>query len=1058
MTMIYFFYGLAFIILSAVIFLLPRREDHLDIDSSIVFIGWFALIHGLNEWVDLLILNGAIFKVEILSVLSSILLPLSFTFLIIFGCAAISSTKNSSLKWLNVAWIFFPLLWTVLSVAAGDLSVSGILARYILCVPGTILTSLAIYLSLRRRSRFEMPKFVMAGAWLAIVFFLLYGVFSGMITPKAHFFPATILNYPLFIEIFHLPVQLFRMISALMISCGFILLVGTFSGKRPGQIVSGTVRSKITIVIAASVMTITIVGAILTYFIGTANLMYIFGREYAQIANTLKMSTIGVLNEEIEDAGSYATRLLWKDVIAQINSRYEGMDAESIRLKLLDMDKRWIPAKPGDPVLKEYLENKVSVGMAEIIKVRTGVSELFITDKHGGLVAASDKTSDFYQADEEWWQKAYNDGKGSVYVSDIEFDDSSKNWVVSIAVPIKDSKTQEVIGICKDSVKIEKLFRSISDFRLGETGHAVLIDKSGAAISRHGISTVPEKIVPETALRKMLTGVDTYVVINSSLLHNRKTFVTFAKIRPQHILGGDVLWILLIVQDMSEISSPIHNFIIQIAIIAVLMMILIIPVGSFFGKIIADPIHELHIATEKVMSGDWDYKIDVKTGDEIEQFAGTFGAMIADIKTKTTALQIFSHGLEAKVEERTKELSVAQEATLNILEDLQVSKESLERTNKELLKLDELKSDFISVVSHELRTPLSIIKEGISLVLDKIPGDVNEKQAKILDISKYNIDRLARIIDSLLDISKMEAGKVELKRNLINISEVVKRAANSFELKAKEKNLEIRLDLDNSPGNVWADPDRITQVMTNLIGNAVKFTPSGHIDISCKDRGDGVVCYVSDTGVGISKEDMPKVFDKFQQFGRTAGAGDKGTGLGLSIVKNIIDMHNGAIWAESEPGKGTKFTFKLHKYTPQSLFREYVSKAVKKAAKEESEMSVIAVGSRLTGKDTSGVISKRFNDIMHECARLIKSTLRREGDDVVNSGGEMIVILAKCDKESAARAQYRFEEIVDNYLAGQNADEAIKVNYGYATYPGDAKGDLELIEKAKAALAVSAKA
>ncbi|MCX5667008.1 MAG: ATP-binding protein, partial [Candidatus Omnitrophica bacterium] len=546
--------------------------------------------------------------------------------------------------------------------------------------------------------------------------------------------------------------------------------------------------------------------------------------------------------------------------------------------------------------------------------------------------------------------------------------------------------------------------------------------------------------------------------MKSSLLHSEETFVAFDEVSSPHLSERGILWIVLVVQDMSEVSAPIHNFVIQIAIIAILMMILIIPVGSFFGKLIADPIHQLHLATERVMAGDWDYKIDVKTGDEIEQFADTFRDMIADIRSKNRELQSFSNGLEVKVEERTKELSVAHEATLNILEDLQASKEALERTNRELTKLDELKSDFISTVSHELRTPLSIIKEGISLVLDKIPGDVNEKQAKILDIAKYNIDRLSRIIDNLLDISKIEAGKVELKRSLIDISEVVRRVANSFESKIKEKGLEMRLDVDKVSGSVWADADRITQVLTNLIGNAVKFTPSGSIGISCEDKSDGMVCSVSDTGVGISKEDMPKVFDKFQQFSRTAGAGDKGTGLGLSIAKNIIDMHNGAIWVESEPGKGARFTFKLHKYTPQSLFREYISKAIKKAADEGTEMSIIAVGLSLTGREASGVINKRFNDIMHESARLIKNTLRREGDDVVNNIGEMIVILSGCGKESAARVQYRLEEVVSKYLADQNSDGTIKVSYGCATYPDDAKSDLELIEKARAALAVSAKA
>lgn len=1056
MLTIYFFYGLAFIVLSAVIFLLPRRKDCLRLDKSMIFIGWFALLHGLNEWIELLILNTGLFKVETLSVIGSILPPVSFMFLIIFGCVTISNIKGG-LIWLNAASIFFPLLWTVLSIVVRDLSVSGIFARYLLCVPGTILTSLAIYLSLRGCDAYATPKPVITGAWVSIAFFLLYGIFSGMVTPKASFFPASMLNYSNFLEVFHLPVQLFRMVCALMISCGFILLIGALSGKRPGQMVKSTIKRKLTFMIAASTVIIILIGAILTYFMGTANLIFILGKKYSQIANTLNAYTISALNGEVEDAMSYATRPLWKDVIAESNSRYEKMDVESIRLKLLDMDKRWITAKPEDPVLKEYLENRISIGMREIQKTRTMIFEILITDKYGGLVAASDKTSDFYQADEEWWQRAYNGGKGGVYVSDIEFDKSSKDWVISIAVPIKDSKN-EVIGICKDNVGIKKLFGNLADFRLGNTGHAVLIDNKGTAIFHHDISTMTEKILPEKMLRKMLAMKKSYLVIKSSLLHNKKTFVAFSEVRPPHLSSRDISWIMLVVQDMSEAFAPIDNFIIQIVIITIWMMILIIPIGSFFGNLVAGPIHDLRLSMERVMAGDWDYKIDVKTGDEIEQFAATFRDMIADIKSKQSELQSFSNGLEAKVEKRTKELNVAQEATLNMLEDLQASKDGLERTNRELMKLDELKSDFISTVSHELRTPLSIIKEGISLVLDRILGDVNEKQAKILNISKRNIDKLAHIIDDLLDISKMETGKVELKRNLINISEVVRHAASSFKLEGEEKGLEMRLDIDNVIGSVWADPDKITQVLTNLIDNALKFTSSGRIDISCKDKGDGVACSVSDTGVGIPKEDMHKIFDKFQQFGRVAGAGDKGTGLGLSIAKNIIDMHNGAIWVESEPGKGARFTFKLHKYTPQSLFREYVSKVVKKSADKGVRMSIIAVSSNLTGKDVSGLVDKRFNDIMSGCARLIKSTLRREDDDVVNSGGEMIVILAGCSKESAKRVQYRLEEIVGKYLVDQNADGAIRVNYGYATYPDDAKGDLELIEKAKSALTVSAKA
>lgn len=818
-----------------------------------------------------------------------------------------------------------------------------------------------------------------------------------------------------------------------------------------------SISRKITLIIAESLVIVTLLGGGLMYLFGSNLLMNTIGKEYSQIAKALGAYIVKTLNDEVEDVLSYTTNPLWIDYIKERNAQYGRIDKDSIVRHFEEMDKKWVSAKEDDPLIKEYLGNRISVGMRDTITVRGKIAELFITDKYGGLVASSDKTRAFYQGDEDWWKAAYNDGKGNIYVSNIEYDDSSGHWVISIAVPVKDI-TGEVVGIVKDSVFVEKVYGNLEIFKIGDTGHAALIDEEGNVIFHHGIKVMEGHLFTKEELNALFLQKKPYVIEKRSAMYDKPMFSAYARIDLPYTHKKDIKWTIIISQEKAETIRPLDIFALGLIMIIILMLILVIPAGSFLGRLISKPIHALSIATEHVTAGDWDYSINIKTGDEIEEFARIFSQMIANIKSKQIELQNFSNNLEAKVEERTKELGVSQEATLNILEDLQTSKEALERTNKELMRLDELKSDFISTVSHELRTPLSIIKEGISLVLDKIPGDVNEKQAKILNISKYNIDRLARIIDSLLDISKIEAGKVELRRSLINISEVVRHTADSFEVKIKEKGLEMRLDIDKASGSVWADTDRITQVLTNLIGNAIKFTPSGRIDISCKDKGDGVVCSVSDTGVGISKEDIPKVFDKFQQFGRTAGAGDKGTGLGLSIAKNIIDMHNGAIWVESEPGKGTRFTFKLHKYTPQSLFREYASKAVEKAADEGDKMSIIAVNFSLTEKDMSGVINKRFIDIINESARLIKDTLRREGDDVVNSGGEMIVILADCDKESAAKVQYRLEEIVGKYLADQNADGAIRVNYGCATYPDDAKGAPELIVRAKAALAVPSKA
>ncbi len=239
---------------------------------------------------------------------------------------------------------------------------------------------------------------------------------------------------------------------------------------------------------------------------------------------------------------------------------------------------------------------------------------------------------------------------------------------------------------------------------------------------------------------------------------------------------------------------------------------------------------------------------------------------------------------------------------------LKVSEDITERK-----QLEKLKDEFVGNVSHELRTPLSIIKEAINLILDKLVGEINQKQENVLTTAKDNIDRLTRIINELLDISKIEAGKLQLKKDNVDIVSLIKKTVSSFEGRAKEKGLELKQDFSPAEIPLFIDADKLTEVFINLLGNAVKFTDKGCIEISVKDKGKEVECFVKDTGIGIAQENLPKVFDKFQQFGRVSGPGERGTGLGLSIVKGIIEMHNGNIRVESRFGEGTKFTFVLPK-------------------------------------------------------------------------------------------------------------------------------------------------
>ena len=233
------------------------------------------------------------------------------------------------------------------------------------------------------------------------------------------------------------------------------------------------------------------------------------------------------------------------------------------------------------------------------------------------------------------------------------------------------------------------------------------------------------------------------------------------------------------------------------------------------------------------------------------------------------------------------------------------------KAEEELKETMEIRSQFISTVSHELRTPLTSIKEAITIVSDEVAGKMNKDQRQFLDIAKRNIDRLARLINEVLDFQKLSANKMNFYMQDNNIEEVVNEACHTMTPFAKKKNVELSVKLDDDLPKAKFDSDRIIQVLTNLISNAIKFTPEkGHVSVCIQHQGENLVIKVSDTGIGIPKEALPKIFDQFYQVYQP-GQQTKGTGLGLAIVKKIVDVHGGRTEVESEVNHGTTFTVYL---------------------------------------------------------------------------------------------------------------------------------------------------
>jgi len=229
-------------------------------------------------------------------------------------------------------------------------------------------------------------------------------------------------------------------------------------------------------------------------------------------------------------------------------------------------------------------------------------------------------------------------------------------------------------------------------------------------------------------------------------------------------------------------------------------------------------------------------------------------------------------------------------------------------------ELDRMKSNFIASVSHELRTPLVAIEKAISLLLNKSAGPLNETQQQFLSIADRNLKRLSTLINDLLDLSKLEAGKMRMQFELSYIDKVIDESIEAFRAWANTKSIKIEKNVASGLPQVEIDLQRIGQVLNNLIGNAIKFTPSGGtvtVEANLTKDKKEIEVSIKDTGVGIAKEDLLRIFDRFYQGSERSPTDITGTGLGLSIAKEIVNLHGGRIWAESEKGEGAKFTFTI---------------------------------------------------------------------------------------------------------------------------------------------------
>jgi len=380
--------------------------------------------------------------------------------------------------------------------------------------------------------------------------------------------------------------------------------------------------------------------------------------------------------------------------------------------------------------------------------------------------------------------------------------------------------------------------------------------------------------------------------------------------------------------------------------------------------------------------------------------------------------------------------------------------DQLERANQELRRIDGMKSEFVSVASHELRTPLAAIKNAVQLVLKGTAGKINENQVKFLSMAERNINRLTNILNDLLNLSRIESGRIELKFENVGLRGVIELTASSLRPHADVKSIQIEVDIPESLPAIHGDQEKIEQILTNLIGNAIKFTADGgKILISVKPfshdpkggYGNMVAISVKDTGIGIPAEHLDAIFEKFHQVENSLQRSVSGTGLGLAITKGLVEAHQGKILVVSEVGKGSAFTFTLpvsqgERRDPH--FRFILNKEFHQAQETNAPLTLFLIQVLDEGNEVKEALLIKFEEKVKQClCRKADILLRREKEKI-------LAALCQANLKGAQVIRRRIEEGLQKHpLEIGGAPVLIKV--GTATYPEEALSKAELFRLAR---------
>ena len=557
--------------------------------------------------------------------------------------------------------------------------------------------------------------------------------------------------------------------------------------------------------------------------------------------------------------------------------------------------------------------------MERSVKAYTSISlydknGIKIGDTRNILIGANDSQKIFFK----------NALKGDPYYDSIpSLSESLKQYVIHFSAPIYD-QNKTIQGVVVESYPIDKIndiFKAVksSENQLNTEFNPFkldLVSKNGTVIYSNydRKSILHTKAEIQDLILKNPNQNNSFSIntnTNNDTINGKEILVSASQGNGYLDYKGSG-WTLILRENTDAIFGNLQKIIDQFTIVAVIIVIISIIIILLIARNISLPLSKLMNKVIELGKGNYDTVIHIKSSDEIGELATKFELMRQDVNKVNKNLNII-------VKERTKELEKAND-------DLKIKEINLHKLNEELVLADMAKEEFMSMISHELKTPLVPARGYLELLIrQKKLGELNDKQKKFINIIYRNILKLEYLVNDVLDIYKLDIGKLRFFKKLVNVEELINLVVSDSMVLTIDKNISLKFNLkvDNTIC-IICDQKRIEQVFSNLIKNSIDFVPpdTGKITISAElieNNSSFVKFSVEDNGPGIPEDEADNLFQKFYQIDTSVTRKHAGTGLGLVICKGIIEAHGGKIWVEKGYKYGACFIFTL----PISQKKEY---------------------------------------------------------------------------------------------------------------------------------------